>query len=185
MKLDITLPITPSIWYDAKKSEKTELEGHLGTHFDVMEQEFPLSYTERRGVVFDVSAVENGEIDLADIDPSRIEADTFVLFYTGFSDKEPYGSRRYFKEHPTLSLALIDLLLEKRVSIIGLDFAGARRGAEHIPTDSRCAAREVFIVENLTGLGALLDKKNLLIHTYPLRAEGLSGLPCRVIAQVE
>jgi hypothetical protein len=42
---------------DAQGNEKAALTGHLGTHFDVMNREFPLEYTRRNGIVFDVSDV--------------------------------------------------------------------------------------------------------------------------------
>ena len=54
MLIDITLRITPKMVEDAQGNEKKAMVGHLGTHFDVMNQEFPLEYITRRGVVFDV-----------------------------------------------------------------------------------------------------------------------------------
>ena len=55
MLIDITLRITPKMATDAQGNEKRALAGHLGTHFDVMNKEFPLEFTKRAGVVFDVS----------------------------------------------------------------------------------------------------------------------------------
>ena len=54
MKIDITLKITPRMVTDAQGNEKKALVGHLGTHFDVMDKEFPLEYTERKAIIFDV-----------------------------------------------------------------------------------------------------------------------------------
>ena len=149
MKIDITLKITPKMAADAQGNEKKAFVGHLGTHFDVMNKEFPLEYTERNGIVFDVSNVKDRDITVADIDISRVTKDMFVAFYTGFIEKEGYGTKKYFTEHPQLSNELIDALLQKNVSIIGVDFAGVRRGKEHTPMDQHCADRGVFIVENL------------------------------------
>ena len=53
MKLDLTLCITPEML----RGNSTAPAGHMGTHFDVMDKVFPLDYTCRRGVVFDVSGV--------------------------------------------------------------------------------------------------------------------------------
>ena len=185
MKLDITLKITSQMLSDAQNAADKSLAGHLGTHFDVMNKEFPLEYTERKGVVFDVSAVKDRDIDLSDISFDLIEPDMFVAFHTGFSAEEPYGSKRYFKEHPQLTDRLIDALLEKQISIIGVDFAGVRRGKEHTPKDQYCADRGVFIIENLIGLEAVLNAGGkFTARTYPLRCEELTGLPCRVIAEV-
>lgn len=184
MKIDITLKITPEMLIDAQKNEKKDLTGHLGTHFDVMNKEFPLEYTQRNAVVFDVSFVKDRDIDVCDIDSDKIDSGMFVAFYTGFIESEKYGSQRYFKEHPQLSDELIERLLEKNVSIIGVDFAGVRRGKEHTPKDQYCAESGVFIVENLCNLRAVVGKEKIVIHTYPMSLVGLTGLPCRAIAEV-
>ena len=42
MFIDMTLKITPKMVKDAQGNEKKALVGHLGTHFDVMDKEFPL-----------------------------------------------------------------------------------------------------------------------------------------------
>ena len=185
MLIDITLKITPQIANDAPEKANRSLMGHLGTHFDVMDKEFPLEYTERRGIVFDVAHIRNRDIAATDIDLSKVEADMFVAFRTGFIDEEPYGTVRYFREHPQLSHKLIDALLEKRVSVIALDCAGVRRGSEHTPADQRCADVGVFVIENLCGLEKVLTNGGrFTAHTYPMRYEGITGLPCRVVAEV-
>ena len=185
MLIDITLQITPEMWDGAGKSGKKELMGHLGTHFDVMNKEFPLEYCERKGIIFDVSQVGEREIEITDIDISKVEQDMFVIFYTGYIEKESYGSKKYFVEHPQLSEELIERLLEKQISIIGLDFGGVRRGKEHIPKDQYCADRGVFIIENLCNLKMILTQNQTCkVHTYPLNCVGITGLPCRVIAEM-
>jgi len=185
MKIDITLKITPKMVTDAQGNEKKALVGHLGTHFDVMNKEFPLEYTERKGIVFDVSKVRDRDIDINDIDITRVTKDMFVAFYTGFIEEEGYGSRKYFTEHPQLSGALIERLLQKKVSIIGVDFAGVRRGKEHTPMDQYCANHGVFIIENLCNLKKLLENGSIFVaNTYPMNYAEMTGLPCRVIAEI-
>lgn len=185
MRIDITLPITVEMLNEAKENTNKALEGHLGTHFDVMDKVFPLDYTRRDAVAFDVSGVSQRDINVTDIDISLVKKDMFVLFYTGFINREPYGTRRYYKEHPQLSQELIDRLIQIGVSIIGLDFAGVRRGAEHIPADQRCADNNVFVIENLCNLEQLIGESKVVINTYPLSCVGISGLPCRVIAELK
>ena len=182
MLIDITLRITPKMVTDAQGNEKKALAGHLGTHFDVMNKEFPLEYTRRRAVVFDVSAVKDRDIDVADIELSKVGKDMFVAFYTGFIEKEGYGGKAYFTGHPQLSNELIDALLVKEVSIIGVDFAGVRRGKEHTPKDQYCADHGVFIIENLCNLKAVIGE--CIIHTYPMNYAEMTGLPCRVVAEL-
>ena len=167
MKIDVTLKITPKMAADAQGNEKKVLVGHLGTHFDVMNKEFPLEYTERKAIVFDVTGITERDIDI------------------GFIEKEGYGTPRYFREHPQLSNELIDFLLQKNISIIGVDFAGVRRGKEHTPKYQYCADRGVFIIENLCNLKEILNAGGQFIaQSYPMNYEETTGLPCRVVAEL-
>ena len=184
MMVDVTLRITPEMMGAAWEHTAKSLVGHLGTHFDVMDKEFPLEYTCRKGVVFDVSHVRERDIEPADIALENVERDSFAAFYTGFMEKTEYGTQQYFKEHPQLSGTLIEALLDKGVSIIGVDCAGVRRAPEHVPMDQRCAEHGVFVVENLCNLNALLDLgRPFTMRTYPIRVAGITGLPCRVVAE--
>lgn len=185
MLIDITLKITPQIAREAPETVNKSLAGHLGTHFDVMDEEFPLAYTQRKGIVFDVSSVKGRDIDVVDVNLGEVQRDMFVAFYTGYIEDVGYGNKIYFAEHPQLSNELIDALLEKGVSIIGLDFAGVRRGKEHVPKDRYCAQRGTFIIENLCNLKAVIAcGARFKANTYPMNYQGITGLPCRVIAEI-
>nr|WP_312576935.1 cyclase family protein [Sedimentibacter sp.] len=187
MFIDLTTLITPKMVTDAQGNEKKALVGHLGTHFDVMNKEFPIEYVERKAIVFDVSTVKGRDIDISDIDISKVKNDMFVAFYTGFIKEEGYGSKRYFQEHPQLSDDLIECLLDLDISIIGIDCAGIRRGAEHTLKDQYCADRNVFVVENICNLEILLlqeSSREFIANTYPVRYADMTGLPCRVLAKI-
>ena len=61
------------------------------------------------------------------------------------------------------------------------------RGVQHTPKDRYCAERSTFIVENLCNLASVLDGRDnrfFTAHTYPVKFTGMSGLPCRVVAEV-
>ncbi len=187
MFIDLTILITPKMVADAQANERKTLAGHLGTHFDVMNKEFPLEYVERNAIVFDVSTVKRRDIDTPDIDISKVKNDMFVAFNTGFIEKVGYGSKHYFQEHPQLSDDLIESLLDLEISIIGIDCPGIRRGAEHTPKDQYCANRNVFVVENICNLKMLLLKessKEFVANTYPVKYAEMTGLPCRVVAKI-
>lgn len=185
MKIDITLKITPKMVKDAQGNEKKTLVGHLGTHFDVMNKEFPLDYTERKGIVFDVSNIKGRDIEMTDINMDDITSNMFVCFYTGFIEEESYGTKAYFTKHPQLSNELLEGLLQKNISMIGVDFAGVRRGKEHTPMDQHCADHGVFIIENLCNLGEILNHQNVFsAHVYPMNYADMTGLPCRVVADI-
>lgn len=185
MLIDITLRVTPDMMATASENTARSLVGHMGTHFDVMDKEFPLDYTVREGVVFDASHVRGRDIETDDIDMHQVHEGMFVAFCTGYIDEVAYGTPVYFKEHPQLSDALIGALLDRHVSIIGMDCAGVRRGREHTPADQRCADHGVFVVENLAQLQDVLAAGGrFTARTYPVRFAGVTGLPCRVIAEV-
>lgn len=75
--------------------------------------------------------------------------------------------------------------LDKGVSIIGVDFAGVRRGKEHTPKDQYCADRGVFIIENLCNLQSVIETGGTcFINTYPMNYADMTGLPCRVVAEI-
>ena len=77
MFIDSTLKITPKMTQDAQGNLKKALVGHLGTHFDVMNKEFPLEYIRRNAVVFDVSGVSNRDIDISDIDLNDMKGGSY------------------------------------------------------------------------------------------------------------
>lgn len=185
MMIDITLKVTPQMITDAQGNEKKALTGHLGTHFDGMDKEFPLDLTELEGIVFDISGIQGRDIEIGDIDPERIRGAKFIAFYSGFLERVGYGSETYFAAHPQLSNELIDRLLQEGARIIGIDFAGVRRGREHTPKDQYCADRGTFIVENLCNLKPVVEAGGrFLACTYPMNFSGMTGLPCRVVARV-
>ena len=187
MFIDLSIEVTKFARKEASENEKMVSFGHLGTHFDVMNKEFPISYIRREAVAFDVSTVTDRDIEPEDINFTMVKKEMFVAFYTGYIERVEYGSKTYFTEHPQLSNKLIDQLLEAEISIIGIDFAGLRRGKEHTPKDKYCADRGVFIVENLCNLKKLL-KSNIecrfTANTYPVRFAGMTGLPCRVVGEI-
>ena len=198
MLIDLTTAIAPNkINFGSKLSRsvikvllslKKDITWHLGTHLDVMKKEFPLDYVERKAVVFDVSQVKNRDIAISDIDFDKVKKDMCIAFHSGCIEEKGYGSKSYFsKDHPQLCKELINKLLDRKISLIAVDFPGIRRGAEHIPTDQLCADNAVFVIENICNLKAVLDnnKSNEFIaNTYPANYIDVTGLPCRMIAKV-
>lgn len=187
MWIDLTVTVTSDLAEKARANEKMTAFGHLGTHFDVMNLTFPLDNAKRRGLVFDVkpAAMAGQDITLDSLMLDLVCEGDFVIFYTGMIEEIPYGSDAYFRNHPQLAISLIDTLIEKKVAMIGIDAAGIRRGSAHTPMDQYCAERGVFVVENLCQLGALLQGQKYGrydIFTFPIKFEGMSGLPCRVMA---
>ncbi len=187
MLIDISLKLTEEI-VDRKviHLEGEEFTGHVGTHMDVMDKGFPLEYSRREGILFDVRGITDRDIDVTDVSLDEVRADSFVVFYSGFIAQEGYGTFTYEKKHPQLSDALIAALLEKHISLIGIDFAGIRRPPEHGKNDQLCADHGTYVIENLSGLDQLLSRgTKFSAYILPLSmSEHYSGLPCRVIAEI-
>ena len=183
MLIDITLKVTAALSKEAQGNQDRSLVGHLGTHFDVMNKEFPLEYTRRKGIVFDVSSIHDRDIGSGDIDLSLIGEGMFAAFYTGYLEEVGYGNRVYFGQHPQLTDELIDALLDKGVSIIAVDCAGVRRGKEHTPKDQYCADRGCFVIENLCNLEQITTD-SCMVCALPLKWRGADGAPARVVAML-
>jgi kynurenine formamidase len=187
MFIDLTLGITQEMISNAQENEKFAVNGHLGTHLDIMKKKFPLEYIERRAIAFDVSQILGREIDVVDVDFDKIKENMCVVFYTGYIEKVGYGTKLYFQEHPQLSRVLIDKLLEYKISLLAIDCAGVRRHGEHRITDQLCADNNVFIIENVCNIKALLSNdrsREFIANTYPLNYLDATGLPCRIIAKI-
>lgn len=187
MIVDLTTLVTKDMLKETRENLDVAASGHLGTHFDVMNKDFPIEFTERNAIVFDVSEIKNKDIEINDINIDLVKKDMFVAFYSGYIEKVHYGTKEYFKNHPQLSNELIEELLKRQISIIGVDCSGVRRGQEHGVADQKCADNGAFVVENLCNLKELLkDKKSVefIANTYPIKFQGMSGLPCRVIAKL-
>lgn len=187
MLIDLSLKVTKDFMKKAMDYGKKDHLGHLGTHFDVMNKEFPLEYTHRNALVFNVSNVKNDEIGVSDIDITKVKENMFVAFYTGLINEHEYGTDEYFKTNKKLSQELIRTLVEKKVSIIAIDCPGIRCGKEHDIADQYCADHNAFVVENVYNLDKVLNGesfKEFKANIYPVSFEDMSGLPCRVIGEI-
>jgi len=193
-RLDLTYPLDDSAFKaqqaltpkDVLVSQK-ELFGHIGTHLDLMGKNYPDEYFTLSGRVFDVRHVSGRDIDVADINMDAVKEKDFVFFHSGCLASFPYASREYILAPVQLSWELIHALIEKKVAMIGVDFAGIRLPKEHVKADTLCAEAGTFVVENIYALESLLAKAGnapFTVHCYPMRLTGATGLPCRVIAEI-
>ena len=192
MIVDLTLELNEELLGRESLKEDPELvfhSGHLGTHLDAVGLPFPLDRYRLPGRLVEVPFPDR-PLEPEDLgEPPR--PGEFVLFHTGFLAREGYGTETYVRDHPELSPRLVGFLLDLPAGRIGIDAAGIRRGKEHGPADRLCASRGVFVVENLAHLdrlGAVLRAREnppFSVVCLPLRAAHWSGLPCRVLAEVE
>jgi kynurenine formamidase len=181
--IDLTVTIDRTGITDAQPFNKL---GHLGTHFDVMEKSFPLEYIRSVGRLIDISSTRERELAVSDI-RVPIERDEFVIFRTNYATDIGYGGADYNFKSANLSDEVVTYLLDKGIRLIGVDAASIQKPAKHFLVDQRCAAQNVFIVENLCNLDKLADAvrdETFAIYCAPLNFRGLTGLPCRVVAEI-
>ncbi|MCY6355064.1 cyclase family protein [Clostridium sp. ZS2-4] len=190
MFIDLTLKLSkdhPAFQWAATQKNHLMARGHLATHIDVYEKtQVPLEYMESRGIIFDVSGIEDRKILKDDIDINMIKPGDFVIFMTEIMKESPYGENKYVTEHPELSWDLIKELINKKIHFIGIDAAGIRRGKEHIEVDKMCERKGVFVIENMTNLNTLKAniKEEFKIYTLWIDYEDYTGLPCRIVAKI-
>ncbi|WP_196599843.1 cyclase family protein [Pectinatus frisingensis] len=66
-------------------------------------------------------------------------------------------------------------------------FCSVRNHFEQVKTDQYCADNGIFIIENMFNLEKLAQtaqQSSFIVHTYPLNYRGFTGLPCRVVAEI-
>ncbi len=189
MEIELTTKVDKKLmeqWLSTQENRHIAT-GHAGTHLDTYNMSaIPLEYFKNIGVLLDVSRIsEEREIGIDDISGINIPQNSFVLIRTARSENEVYGTAGYFSNHPQLSHDLINYLLSKKIRFIGIDCSGIRRGDEHEKADRLCESKGVYVVENLTNLDKLVDVINFNIYALWFNDEIATGLPCRIIADVE
>lgn len=102
-----------------------------------------------------------------------------VLFCTGASNY--FYEERYWREYPVLDAACIKVLIDKKVSMVGVD-AGSFDKAADFPVHRALLGAGILLIENLTGLAPLAGK-TFDLYALPLKLEK-DGAPARVIAVV-
>lgn len=154
------------------------LNSHFSTHIDapfhMLETgkkltDFPLDIFMGELFVIDM---ENFESQL-----STVKEDDIVFLYTGHTEKA--YSEDFFKNNPVMPKRTAELLIEKKVRIVGLDSFSP----DNKPFDVHKLffKHDILIVENLVNLKQLVGKR-LKCVILPLKIKDADGAPCRVIA---
>jgi kynurenine formamidase len=184
-----------------------KLGSHTGTHIDAPYHflkdgrridDIPVQRFIGSGILIDVSGkAERGLIDSTDLKSSASEIKTgdFVILKTGWD--QYFGTPQYYR-HPYLSADGARLLVEKGVSLIGLDSLNvdptyhSNKGPDSAekdlpdemsygyPVHDLLLGNNVLIVENL----CCLDKINAIKGIYsflPLKLKDSDGSPIRAV----
>lgn len=100
-----------------------------------------------------------------------------VLVCTGWDTK--FGQKDYFEYYPDLEKEFVQECIAAGASFVGLDTPSP----DHAPyaLHKLLFEKEILIIENLTGLEALVEYKNCMVAALPLKLFADSS-PCRVVA---
>ena len=138
-----------------------------------------------RACVIDVSGAAGGEIEASDLErhADLVSGCDFVLLHTGWS--RYWGEERYYSGFPVLSGAATRWLIGRSLKGIGLDAisidaVGATRFANHL----ECFGAGLILVENLTGLDALVGRR-FTLSCLPLALPDADGSPVRAVALLD
>lgn len=104
-----------------------------------------------------------------------------VLFNFGWS--QYWGAEQYF-EYPFISTDLIDFLVAKKVKLVGVDTINIDDSRNlSRPAHTRLLKNDILIVENLTNLEALYQKK-FRFFAVPWKAKKVAAIPIRAFAEL-
>lgn len=159
---------------------------HIGTHIDgpghltdskLLLSDIPVEKFVGKGYLVDA---RNKPIDVSLLAHMPTEPDLIVLVLTGWDKK--FETKKYFTDHPVLTEAFAQELINRKVKMVGIDFFSPDKYP--FPLHQRLLKHGILIIENLTGLENLIGVKNFEVIALPLKLTTDSAL-ARVIALVK
>ncbi|ELY32174.1 cyclase family protein [Natrialba magadii ATCC 43099] len=182
------------------------LAEHNGTHIDApfhlhpdgsTTEEIALEECYGSAVWLDVSdAGAKGEIGPELLESAAADAGVevqpgdSVLLYTGWDSYLPEDEETYLEEHPGLSEAGAEWLLERSVSVVGIDCGNVDVAGDVSFPAHRVLLRDgapeeyVLVVEHLRGVDEI-PAHRFTFNAAPLPLEGATASPIRAFAVVD
>lgn len=168
-----------------------QLVSHTGTHIDAPGHILPGAprldgFAACRflgpGLALDVSGLGGTPIEIVHLQPheARLRRAEFALLHTGWARR--WGEAGYFSGYPVLSAAAarwLAAIVSKGVGVdaISVDAVDSAALAVH----RELFARNLLVIENLTGLEALIGRE-FLFSCLPLKIADADGSPIRAVA---
>ena len=156
---------------------------HAGTHIDaplhMCNNRYISEYSVERFIGNAVLLDVRGEkvINIKDEYYRDIKENDIVLLFTEW-DKF-YGKEEYYINHPIISEELAELLIKKKIKMIGIDMPSPDK--EPFDIHKKLCENDIFVLENLTNLNALLYNENIQVFAQPLKIQAEASL-VRVVA---
>lgn len=152
---------------------------HAGTHIDAPKHilqtdkyisDYPIERFVGNAILLDV----RGEsiIEVKDEYYRSIKENDIVLLFTGHD--KIYGTENYYTDHPVVSEELADLLVKKKIKILGIDAPSPDKNPYNV--HKKLLENDIFVLENLTNLKELLYNEGIQIFAQPLKIQGEGSL---------
>lgn len=123
--------------------------------------------------------------DLGNIGEKLVEGNR-LLFYTGW--ERFYPEEIYYHNFPALSLELAHWLVEKKISLIGIDtssVAAVDDWDELTTIHKVLLSNGIIIIEGLSNLDKLPFGHQVDLICLPMKLLNIDGTPARVVAILE
>lgn len=194
---DPPVELRPAATHETDGYRVTDLRfgSHAGTHIDAPSHTDPdgkdVDEFDVEAFTFDAQLVDCSGLGARDaIGPDALPADTEAELLVLRTDwDEFWGTDRYY-DHPYLTRAAAahcaDRGLHVALDTLSPDSSPSARSAERetepdgTPAHHELLGRNLFVLENLTGLGDLPERFEL--RAYPLPISGADGSPVRGVA---
>lgn len=107
----------------------------------------------------------------------------FVLIYTGWDTY--WGTDTYYRNIPVLDSEVIEYLTSLSIKGVGIDTPSIDPvGSENLSNHKALLSDNIILIENLTGLGHLLEKR-FIFSCFPLKLNNADGSPVRATAIIQ
>ncbi|MFB0971903.1 MAG: hypothetical protein GX666_06340 [Tissierellia bacterium] len=146
----------------------------IGTKCDPMNAVIPKIISDLNGIVIDVSNLIDGKITENDIDLSKLEENSFIVFFTGNKEKTDFS--------PEISMTLLCELIDRKVKAIGMDFP-ILQGYFESPIKDLFSNSEIFFIENLDNLDKILEVSDHFVASIYLEHDIGEDNTCRIVAR--
>jgi arylformamidase len=180
------LPIIRDIFTIDKEGwneKQLTITSHFSTHIDVPRHmldkgktlsDYPIESFIGKAILFDVRGQSKIDINVDIIKPNDM-----VFFFTGHIAHlyEP----SYFENNPVISIETIQRLIEKKISLLGIDSFSPDN--EPFLVHKQLFENDIPIVENVTHLEKI-PQQQFFCYIFPIHIKDGDGAPCRVVAQV-
>jgi kynurenine formamidase len=169
---------------------------HVGTHLDApchfiygapSAEEVPLDRLYGTGVVWRIDVPPLSEIDVHHLEAARpqVQPGDIVLISTGWAQ---HINTEYYEDHPALSVAAAEWLVEHQVKMVGVDFSTPDLTVHKRPKNFTWPVHQVLlgngvlIAEHVTNMGSL-ENRAIEAMFLGLNIKGSDGMPARPIAR--